>query len=177
MKWIEIGSWRFVDVDNELGRRYDHNGNMTMWWSESLLKEFQIRADCFIQQYSALTIDNINKKVSNYPLILINNSTDSGQFPFALYSNEGLCLFIRSTLGLEQLSWLSIRTETDNLTKSFAGRLTETGLWGRTFVTVVDWLTHGWPTRTRKLSITTKRLTFQVSTTLKTNFFSSIMAR
>ena len=104
MKWIEIGSWRFVDVDNELGRRYDHNGNMTMWWSESLLKEFQIRADCFIQQYSALTIDNINKKVSNYPLILINNSNDSGQFPFALYFNEGLCLFIRSTLDLEQLS-------------------------------------------------------------------------
>ena len=70
MKWdrMEVEAKCAAGTDvwlNELGRRYDHKGNMTTWWSESLLKEFQVRADCFIKQYSAFTIDYINKKVSN----------------------------------------------------------------------------------------------------------------
>jgi len=62
---------------DELGRRYDHNGNMTVWWSESLLKEFQIRADCFIEQYGSFTIDYINKKVDGNKT-LGENICDSG---------------------------------------------------------------------------------------------------
>ena len=60
---LELELKRIVGI--ELGRRYDLTGNLTMWWSESLLKEFQTKADCFIQQYSDFTIDHINKKVSN----------------------------------------------------------------------------------------------------------------
>lgn len=53
---------------------------MTQWWSESLMREFSQRADCFIQQYAAFTIDHIDKPVSVllYSIrILINRSYSS----------------------------------------------------------------------------------------------------
>lgn len=45
------------------GRRFDHYGNMTHWWSDSLVREFTHRADCFVQQYGSFTIDHIDKPV------------------------------------------------------------------------------------------------------------------
>lgn len=46
-----------------VGRRYDRYGNMTIWWTESLMREFNQRADCFVQQYSNFVIDHIKKPV------------------------------------------------------------------------------------------------------------------
>ena len=55
----------FIVPSDAKGRRYDRHGNMTQWWSESLMREFSQRADCFIQQYAAFTIDHIDKPVSH----------------------------------------------------------------------------------------------------------------
>ncbi|XP_057372654.1 membrane metallo-endopeptidase-like 1 isoform X1 [Daphnia carinata] len=59
------------------GRRYDRHGNMTQWWSESLMRDFSQRADCFIQQYAAFTIDHIDKPVDGNRT-LGENVCDSG---------------------------------------------------------------------------------------------------
>ncbi|EFX90025.1 hypothetical protein DAPPUDRAFT_39988 [Daphnia pulex] len=59
------------------GRRYDRHGNMTQWWSESLMREFSQRADCFIQQYAAFTIDHIDKPIDGNRT-LGENVCDSG---------------------------------------------------------------------------------------------------
>ena len=37
---------------------------MTIWWSDALMREFNQRADCFVQQYSSFVIDHIKKPVS-----------------------------------------------------------------------------------------------------------------
>lgn len=56
----------FIEQRNNMsaGRRYDRHGNMTHWWTDSLMREFSQRADCFVQQYSSFNIDHINKPVS-----------------------------------------------------------------------------------------------------------------
>lgn len=33
------------------GRRYDKNGNLQQWWTESTLQEYHHRVQCIVQQY------------------------------------------------------------------------------------------------------------------------------
>ncbi|EFX64783.1 hypothetical protein DAPPUDRAFT_65920, partial [Daphnia pulex] len=73
-----------VVIGHEIVHGFDVNdryGNMTQWWSESLMREFSQRADCFIQQYAAFTIDHMDKPVSPPPMqnrTLGENVCDSG---------------------------------------------------------------------------------------------------
>ena len=38
---------------DNLGRRFDINGNLKNWWSNSSLMEFKKRSNCIKQQYSS----------------------------------------------------------------------------------------------------------------------------
>ena len=61
---------------DDQGRRFAANGNLQDWWTEQDAREFEKRAQCFIDQYSAYTaVDDI--KV-NGKLTLGENTADNG---------------------------------------------------------------------------------------------------
>jgi endothelin-converting enzyme len=62
------------------GRHYDETGNYTDWWTENTIKEFEKRAQCFIDQYSNYTVigPNGNEVHVNGRLTLGENIADSG---------------------------------------------------------------------------------------------------
>jgi len=63
------------------GRQYDARGKLTQWWSNDTVKNFESRAQCFIDQYSNFTVPNPNgdEKVHvNGRLTLGENLADNG---------------------------------------------------------------------------------------------------
>ena len=49
-----------------LGRSYDNNGNIRMWWSKRDLDVFKGRYQCMIDQYSNFTDPMLGLNVSFY---------------------------------------------------------------------------------------------------------------
>ncbi|KPI34534.1 Endothelin-converting enzyme 1 [Cyphellophora attinorum] len=62
------------------GRHYDQTGNYTDWWTEHTVREFEKRADCFVEQYHNYTIDGPDGKPLhvNGKLTLGENIADAG---------------------------------------------------------------------------------------------------
>ncbi|CBY00824.1 similar to gi/215261233/pdb/3DWB/A Chain A [Plenodomus lingam JN3] len=62
------------------GRHYDQNGNYTDWWSESTIKAFKEKTDCFVSQYGNFTVPGPDDKPLhvNGRLTLGENIADAG---------------------------------------------------------------------------------------------------
>jgi endothelin-converting enzyme len=50
-----IGHELSHSLDNQ-GRKHDATGRLSDWWSAETVKNFEVRADCFKQQYSKYTV-------------------------------------------------------------------------------------------------------------------------
>lgn len=61
---------------DDQGRKFDGQGNLRDWWTEADAREFERRAECFVQQYSQYpTIGGVNL---NGKLTLGENAADNG---------------------------------------------------------------------------------------------------
>ena len=61
---------------DDQGRKFDPEGNLKDWWTPEDAKEFEKRAECFIQEYSSFTpIDNVHL---DGKLTLGENTADNG---------------------------------------------------------------------------------------------------
>ncbi len=61
---------------DDQGRKFDPHGNLRDWWTPEDAREFEHRADCFIQEYSAfVAVDKIHV---NGKLTLGENTADNG---------------------------------------------------------------------------------------------------
>ncbi|KAJ6028245.1 hypothetical protein N7540_003821 [Penicillium herquei] len=62
------------------GRHYDETGNFTNWWDDNTVKDFEERAQCFVDQYSKFTVSGPGGKVLhvNGRLTLGENIADAG---------------------------------------------------------------------------------------------------
>lgn len=62
------------------GRHYDQNGNYTDWWSDSTIKAFKEKTDCFVSQYGNFTVPGPDDKPLhvNGRLTLGENIADAG---------------------------------------------------------------------------------------------------
>lgn len=62
------------------GRHYDINGNLTDWWPQQTVDEFEKRAQCFVEQYSEFSIEapSGEKIHVNGKLTLGENIADAG---------------------------------------------------------------------------------------------------
>ena len=61
---------------DDSGRQFDPQGNLRDWWTPEDAKEFEKRADCFVQEYSAFkAIDEVHL---NGKLTLGENAADNG---------------------------------------------------------------------------------------------------
>ncbi len=61
---------------DDQGRQFDPQGNLRDWWTPEDAKEFEKRAECFIQEYASFTpIDNVHL---NGKLTLGENTADNG---------------------------------------------------------------------------------------------------
>lgn len=62
------------------GRHYDQNGNYTDWWSESTVKAFKEKTECFVSQYANFTVPGPDDKPLhvNGRLTLGENIADAG---------------------------------------------------------------------------------------------------
>lgn len=62
------------------GRHYDTNGNLTDWWPEDTVKEFEKRAECFVKQFSEFSVEGPNgeRLHVNGRLTLGENIADAG---------------------------------------------------------------------------------------------------
>ncbi|PVH72093.1 zincin, partial [Cadophora sp. DSE1049] len=65
---------------DSIGRHYDQNGNYTDWWTSSTVKEFEERAECFVDQYHKYTVPGPEEKPLhvNGRLTLAENIADAG---------------------------------------------------------------------------------------------------
>ncbi|KAI1388799.1 endothelin-converting enzyme 1 [Hypoxylon trugodes] len=74
------------------GRHYDEHGNFTDWWTENTVKEFDTRANCFVDQYSNFTVEGTNGDTLhvNGKLTLGENIADAGgvSAAFAAWKNR-----------------------------------------------------------------------------------------
>ncbi|KAK4210502.1 putative metalloendopeptidase [Rhypophila decipiens] len=62
------------------GRHYDQNGNLTDWWTNTTVKAFEERAECFVDQYANFSIPGPDGKRLhvNGKLTLGENIADAG---------------------------------------------------------------------------------------------------
>ena len=61
---------------DDSGRQFDPQGNLSDWWTAEDAKEFQKRAECFIQEYSSfIAVENVHL---NGKLTLGENTADNG---------------------------------------------------------------------------------------------------
>lgn len=90
------------------GRHYDENGNYTDWWTNHTVKEFQKRADCFVEQYSNFTIkDDKGEDIHvNGKLTLGENIADAGgvSAAFAAWNDHRATAPDESLPGLEHFT-------------------------------------------------------------------------
>lgn len=62
---------------DNLGRKHDKYGNYKQWWSEKTIKTFENKTECFIQQYSNVTVDGTDDHISGTKT-LGENIADNG---------------------------------------------------------------------------------------------------
>jgi len=48
--------------DNQ-GRKFDKDGNASVWWANKTIAEYEKRSDCFIRHYESYLLPGIEKKV------------------------------------------------------------------------------------------------------------------
>lgn len=85
-KYISYGAFGSVSghelshAFDSTGRHYDQNGNYTDWWTDSTVRNFTQRADCFVEQYSNYTVEGPDGKPLhvNGKLTLGENIADAG---------------------------------------------------------------------------------------------------
>jgi endothelin-converting enzyme/putative endopeptidase len=71
---------------DDQGRKFAPNGNLTDWWTEGDAKEFEKRAACIADEYSAFTVaDGVHL---NGKLTLGENTADNGGVRIALMALE-----------------------------------------------------------------------------------------
>ncbi|KAL5000245.1 hypothetical protein BDV10DRAFT_40155 [Aspergillus recurvatus] len=69
------------------GRHYDETGNYTDWWDEKTVKNFEDRAQCFIDQYSQFTVHGKDSELHvNGRLTLGENIADAGGLAAAYHA-------------------------------------------------------------------------------------------
>ena len=110
---------------DDSGRQYDAQGNLRDWWTPEDAKEFEKRAQCFIDEYAAFTpVDNVHL---NGKLTLGENTADNGGLRLAfmaLMSSlegkprpkvDGLTPEQRLFVGWGQVWCQNVRPETSRL--------------------------------------------------------------
>ncbi|KAL4810053.1 hypothetical protein BDV18DRAFT_130194 [Aspergillus unguis] len=69
------------------GRHYDEIGNYTDWWDEKTVKDFEKRAQCFVDQYSAFTVHGKDSELHvNGRLVLGEAIADAGGLTAAYHA-------------------------------------------------------------------------------------------
>ncbi|KDO20797.1 hypothetical protein SPRG_13613 [Saprolegnia parasitica CBS 223.65] len=72
---------------DDQGRNYDANGNLRMWWSPSVSKTFDIKADCLAAQYSSFEVTSLDASMRigfvDGRLTLGENIADNGGLKLA----------------------------------------------------------------------------------------------
>ncbi|KAL4870981.1 hypothetical protein BDV12DRAFT_165040 [Aspergillus spectabilis] len=69
------------------GRHYDEIGNYTDWWDEKTVRDFEDRAQCFIDQYSEFTVHGKDSELHvNGRLTLGENIADAGGLTAAYHA-------------------------------------------------------------------------------------------
>ncbi|KAL4908028.1 hypothetical protein BDW74DRAFT_148455 [Aspergillus multicolor] len=69
------------------GRHYDETGNYTDWWDDKTVKDFEDRAQCFIDQYSKFTVHGKDSELHvNGRLTLGENIADAGGLTAAYHA-------------------------------------------------------------------------------------------
>jgi endothelin-converting enzyme len=65
---------------DSMGRHYDANGNYTDWWTPSVVRAFESRAQCFVEQYSGFNVSapDGSQVPVNGRLTLGENIADAG---------------------------------------------------------------------------------------------------
>jgi endothelin-converting enzyme/putative endopeptidase len=72
---------------DDQGRKFDGDGNMNEWWTETDAKEYEKRSECFVKEYSSFTVAG-NLPV-NGKLTLGENTADNGGLRLALMALNG----------------------------------------------------------------------------------------
>ncbi|XP_022173800.1 endothelin-converting enzyme homolog isoform X2 [Myzus persicae] len=65
------------------GRKFDHDGNENMWWTNKTIAEYEKRTDCFIHHYGSYLVPDIEEKISG-KMTLDENIADNGGLREAL---------------------------------------------------------------------------------------------
>ncbi|KAL4945432.1 hypothetical protein BDV06DRAFT_230836 [Aspergillus oleicola] len=69
------------------GRHYDETGNYTDWWDEKTVKDFEDRAQCFVDQFSEFTVHGKDSELHvNGRLTLGENIADAGGLTAAYHA-------------------------------------------------------------------------------------------
>jgi len=110
---------------DDQGRQFDPEGNLKEWWTPEDAKEFEKRAECFIQEYSRFEpIDNVHL---NGKLTLGENTADNGGLRLAFMAlmdalkgktapkMDGLTAEQRFFLGWGQIWCQNVRPETSRM--------------------------------------------------------------
>ncbi len=110
---------------DDQGRQFDPEGNLKDWWTPEDAKEFEKRAECFIQEYSKFEpIDNVHL---NGKLTLGENTADNGGLRLAFMALmdtlkgktppkiDGLTPQQRVFLGWGQIWCQNVRPETSRM--------------------------------------------------------------
>jgi len=45
------------------GRRFNHDGNENLWWTNQTIEEYEERTNCFIQHYESYVLPDIGENV------------------------------------------------------------------------------------------------------------------
>ncbi|RMZ85142.1 hypothetical protein DV738_g36, partial [Chaetothyriales sp. CBS 135597] len=61
------------------GRHYDQTGNYTDWWTNDTVREFNKRADCFVDQYANFTLETDDGGSSSSEPIHVNGKLTLGE--------------------------------------------------------------------------------------------------
>lgn len=51
------------------GRKFDHEGNEHMWWTQQTIEEYEKRTNCFIDHYESYLVPGIEEKVSSIGML------------------------------------------------------------------------------------------------------------
>merc|ERR1711962_1024192 len=74
------------------GKKRDGKGRLTDWWDESTSKEFQRRADCFINQFNGFKVDQVGLYVNGHKtpdeVISDNGGIKAAYMAYANYAKK-----------------------------------------------------------------------------------------
>ncbi|KAK5645943.1 hypothetical protein RI129_004407 [Pyrocoelia pectoralis] len=75
-------------LDNE-GRKYDKNGNLKNWWTNSTFANYEQKSQCFIKQYEKYNLANLQTKIDG-KLTLRENIADNAGVKIAYLAYRAL---------------------------------------------------------------------------------------